>query len=151
MCLAVNLHKHLVKVPLPVRICAHLADSFPTNLSGKHRAKSVSPKPNRLMADVDAAFVQKVRHVPKRKRKPHIHHNGQADDLWARLEVAEGAVFYHPVTLIPRPARLNRFCSDRTSLIGMNTLGNISDLPIQMLLVPDKRSFRVRLTYRGDR
>jgi hypothetical protein len=35
------------------------------------------------------------------------------DDLWARLEVAEGAMFCHPSTLIARPTRLNRFCSDR--------------------------------------
>ena len=65
------------------------------------------------MADVDAAFVQKVLHVPMRKRETDIHHDGQTDDLGARLEIAEGAVFCHPATLIAPPARLNRFGSDR--------------------------------------
>jgi hypothetical protein len=31
---------------------------FTADLSGKHRAKSVPPKPNRLMSDADAAFMQ---------------------------------------------------------------------------------------------
>lgn len=64
------------------------------------------------MTDIDTAFVQKILHVPKRKRKPNIHHDGQTDDLGARLEVAKGAVFCYPVTLNPRPARLKRFPSD---------------------------------------
>jgi len=63
--LAVDLHEHLVQVPLPVRICAHLADPFLADLCGKYWAKSLPPKPNRLVADVDAAFVQEVLHVPK--------------------------------------------------------------------------------------
>jgi hypothetical protein len=67
--LAINLHEYPVQVPLPVRICAHLTDSFPADLSGKHRTKSIPPKPNRLMADVDAAFVQKILHIAKRKRE----------------------------------------------------------------------------------
>jgi hypothetical protein len=87
--LAVNLHEYLVQVPLPVRICAHLNDSFPADLSGKHRTKYIPPKPNRLMADVDAAFTQKIFHIPQRERKPHVHHNGQPGDLGARLEVSE--------------------------------------------------------------
>ncbi len=52
------------------------------------------------MADVDTAFVQKVLHVPKRKREANVQHHGEADDLWARLEVAKGAGFCHPVTLV---------------------------------------------------
>ncbi|MFT7653840.1 MAG: hypothetical protein ACI9UU_002954, partial [Candidatus Azotimanducaceae bacterium] len=32
----------------------------------KQRAKSVPPKSNRLMADVDAAFVKRIPNVPKR-------------------------------------------------------------------------------------
>jgi hypothetical protein len=110
--LAVNLHEHLVQVPLTVRICAHLADSFFADFCSKQRAKSVPPKSNRFVADVDAAFVQKVLHVPKRKRKPHIHHNSPADDLRARLKIAEEAVFCHPAKIIAGPNRLNRFCSD---------------------------------------
>jgi hypothetical protein len=114
--LAVNLHEYLVQVPLPIRICAHLADPFLADLCGKQRAKSVPPKPNRLMADVDATFVQKILHVPKRQRETDIHHQGQTDDLGARLEAAKRAAFCHPATLISHPARLNRFCSDSASL-----------------------------------
>jgi hypothetical protein len=68
-------------------------------LRGKHRAKSVSPKSNRLMSDIDAAFMQKIFHIPQRERKPHIHHNGQVDDLGARLKVTKGRTFCHPETL----------------------------------------------------
>jgi hypothetical protein len=55
--LAVDLHEHLIQVPLPIWICALLADPFLADLSGKQRAKSVPPKPNRFVADIDAAFV----------------------------------------------------------------------------------------------
>ena len=51
-------------VPLPVRICAHLADPFLADLRGKQRAKPVPPESNRLVADLDAAFVQQILHVP---------------------------------------------------------------------------------------
>jgi hypothetical protein len=65
------------------------------------------------VADIDAAFMQQVLDIPKRKRKPYIHHNGQANDLGARLELAEGAAaFGHPERLSGRPARLNKFSSD---------------------------------------
>ena len=63
-------------------------------------------------ADADAAFVQKILHIPQRERKPHVHHNGQADDLWARLKVPKGGTFCHPATLISRPARLKQVSSD---------------------------------------
>jgi hypothetical protein len=43
------------------------------------------------MHNVDPAFVQQVFNVPQRERIPDIHHNRQADDLGARLEVAEKA------------------------------------------------------------
>ena len=62
------------------------------------------------MADVDAAFVQKIFHVPKRKRKPDVHHHRQADHLRAGFEVAKWAAFCHPPKLRGCPARLNQFC-----------------------------------------
>jgi hypothetical protein len=73
--LSVDLYEHLIQVPLPVRICGHLTDSFPADLSGKHRAKSVPPRPNRFMADVDTAFMQNFLNIAKRKRETNIHHN----------------------------------------------------------------------------
>jgi hypothetical protein len=98
--LAVDLHEHLIQMPPPMCARPHSVNPSATDLSCKHRAKSVPPKSNRLMADVDAAFVQKILHIPQRERKPHIHHNGQADDLRARLKVTKGAGFCHRVTLV---------------------------------------------------
>ena len=108
----VDPHKHVVQVPLPVRICAHLADPFLADLCGKQRTTTAPPKSNRFMADVDAAFVQKTLHVPKRKRKPDVHHHGQADHLKAGFEVAKWAAFCHSSKLRGCPAHLNQFCSD---------------------------------------
>jgi hypothetical protein len=48
---------------------------FLADLSGKQQAKSVPPKSNRLMAGVDAAFVQKILDVSERKWITHIHSN----------------------------------------------------------------------------
>ena len=42
------------------------------------------PEPHRFVADIDAAFVQKIFDIPKRKRKPDVHHHRQADDLGGR-------------------------------------------------------------------
>ena len=61
--LAVNLYKNLIQMPLPVRVCAHLLNPFSADLGCKHRSKSVPPEPDRLMADLDAAFVQQVLNV----------------------------------------------------------------------------------------
>jgi len=55
--LAENLHEHLIQVPLPILVRAHLGDPFLADLSCKQRAKSVPPKSNSLVADVDTAFV----------------------------------------------------------------------------------------------
>jgi hypothetical protein len=48
------------------------------------------------------------------EREPNVQHHSQPNDLGARLEVAEGAVFCHQAKVVDRPARLNRFCSDST-------------------------------------
>ena len=108
----VDPHKHVVQVPLPVRICAHLADPFLADLCGKQRAKSVPPTPNRFVADVDAAFVQKILNIPQRERKTHIHHHNQADDLWARFKVPGWRAFSHVAKLRNHPARLKLVLSD---------------------------------------
>jgi hypothetical protein len=114
--LAVNLHENFVQVPLPVRIRPQLLHPLPPDFGSKHRAKSVPPKPNRLMADVDAAFVQKILHISKRKRKTNVHHNSQADDLGTGFEITKGGTFCHPATLIAHPARLNKFSSDSAQI-----------------------------------
>jgi hypothetical protein len=71
------------------------------------------------MADVDAALMQEVFDIAKRKRETDIHHHGQTDDLGARLEIAKRAAFCHPSTLIAHAARLNRFCSDSAEARSM--------------------------------
>jgi len=73
--LSVELYEHLIQMPLPMCPRPNSVNPPAADLSGKHRAKSVPPKPNRLMVDVDAAFMQKIFHIPQRERKPHIHHN----------------------------------------------------------------------------
>jgi len=136
--LAVDLHEYLIQMPLPVCPRPHSINPSAANFSGKQRAKSVPPKANGLMADVDAAFVQKILNIAKRKRKPNIHHDGQTDDLWARLEVAKGAAFCHPATLIARPARLNKFSSDSAvhghSLFTTATMRLLTTLPSRCAL-----------------
>jgi hypothetical protein len=75
------------------------------DISGKHQAKYVPPKPSRLMADVDASLEQKNPKVAKRMREPNIHHDGQTDDRGATLEGAKAEVFYHSQNLSgARPA-----------------------------------------------
>ena len=76
------------------------------------------------MANVDAAFVQKIFYIPQRERKPYIHHHSQADVLRARLEVTKGGTFCHPATLISRPARLKKSSAD--SARKRNSGGSLS-------------------------
>ena len=63
MCLSIYLYEDLVQVPLPVRIRSHPIDPISSYLSSKHWAKSVPPKPNCFVADLNASFVQKIFHV----------------------------------------------------------------------------------------
>ena len=86
------------------------------DFSGKYWAKSVPPKANRLMANINATLMQQILHISKRKRKPEVHHHRKADDFGRRLEVAKWAAFCHPPKLRGCPARLNQFCSDSATL-----------------------------------
>ena len=61
--LTVELHKHLVQMPLLVRIRSHPTNSVSSDLRREHQAKSVPPEPNCFVADVDATFVQKIFYV----------------------------------------------------------------------------------------
>ena len=105
MRLAIDLHENLIQVPLPVRVRMTIDPTFP-KISSKQRSKPVPPKANCLVADLDAAFMQQILHIPQRQRETHIHHHRQADDLWRRLEIPKGAVFCHSQTLRDIPARL---------------------------------------------
>ena len=83
-----------------------------SNVSGKHRTKTVPPKPYSFVANFDATLVEQVLHIPKRKRETDVHHYRQANDLRARFKVTKGRTFCHPARLRDRPARLNQFSSD---------------------------------------
>ena len=109
---SINLHKNLIQMPLPVRTGAHPADPVSPDLSSKHRAKSIPPVPHRFVTDVDASLVQQVLDVSERKWKANVHHDRQANDLWAGFEVPKRAVFCHPFKLGDCPTRLKQFCSD---------------------------------------
>ena len=102
----VDLHKNLVKMPLPIRMSAKVLNSFSSDLRGKQWTEPDPPETDRLMANIDTAFVQQILHVPKRKSISNVHHHRQADDLWARFEVLEWVTFCHPETLNCHPARL---------------------------------------------
>jgi hypothetical protein len=78
--LAVDLHVHLIEMPPPVAACAHSLHPFASDLGGKHRAEPVPPEPHRLVADVDATFVEQVLDIAERQGEPYVHHDRQADD-----------------------------------------------------------------------
>ena len=71
-----------------------------TVFGGKHQAEPVPPKPHRLVADIDATFMQQILNIAKGKWKPDIHHYRQADDLRRRFEIPKRGAFCHPVTLV---------------------------------------------------
>jgi hypothetical protein len=62
---------------------------FAPNLGGEHRAKSVPPEPDCLVADVDPTLDQQILDVPQRQRKSDVHHHDQTDDLWRAVEISE--------------------------------------------------------------
>lgn len=112
MRLAINLHKCLIQMPLPVRVCVHLLNSFAADYSGEHRVEAVPPISNRFVANVDTALVQQVLYIPQRQRKANIQHDCEADNLGAAVKTIEWVCFDNEDRLQKRPARLNRFCSD---------------------------------------
>ncbi len=64
MHLPVDPYENLVQVPLPVRI--RLVMNPPLSyLSSEHRTESIPPEPYRLVADIDAAFMQQVFDLPQ--------------------------------------------------------------------------------------
>ena len=98
--LAVDLHEHLIQMPTPLGIAAHVRDPLLSDLGGEHRAKPVPPKPDGLMADVDPALGQEILDVAQRQRVSHVHHHDQTDDLWRAVEISERVA--HGLKL-PRP------------------------------------------------
>ena len=100
--LAIDLYEHLVQMPLPLRPGAQPLGTFLADLRSENQAEPVPPEPHRLVADVDAALVQKILYVPPREGEPHVHHHREANDFRARLDILERVAFRHPGTL-PSP------------------------------------------------
>jgi hypothetical protein len=86
--LAVDLHERLVQVPLPVCPRPHSFNPSAADLSGKHRPKSVPPKPDGFVTDLNASLVQQIFDIAKRKWEPDVQHHCKADVLGARLEIS---------------------------------------------------------------
>lgn len=93
--LAVDLHEHLVHVRLPFRVGTELLNPFSFDLLGEHWAEPIPPIPYRLVADVDAAFMENIFDVPQRKRETHVEHHRQADDFRPGFKVFERVAFWH--------------------------------------------------------
>ncbi len=105
--LSVDLHEHLVQVPLPLGDMTHVAGAADADLAGEHRPEPINPQPHALMADIDPALMEKVFDIPKRERKTNVHHHRKLDDFGRCLKVAE-RVLGHPVMLPGSPDRLNQ-------------------------------------------
>ncbi len=101
MGLAIDLHEAFVEVPAPLGHLAKLLRSTFLYFAGHHRTKAVPPETNRLVRDVDAAFVEKVFDVTKRERKSDVHHHRKTDDLRRRFEIAKRVA--HPRRVEPNP------------------------------------------------
>ena len=58
--LPIYVHEHFIQVPLPMCPRTHSVHPSPTDFSSKHRTKAVPPEPHRLVADIDATFMQQI-------------------------------------------------------------------------------------------
>src|SRR5208283_4764784 len=76
-------------MPPPLRIATHVRYPPLSDLGGENRAKTVPPKPDGLIADVDPALGQEILDVAQRQRVSHVHHHNQADDLRRAVEISE--------------------------------------------------------------
>lgn len=85
----VDLHENLVDMPAPVRERTHTIHPPASDLSGDHQAKSVPPKTNRFVTDIDPAFAQQILDIPQRQREAHLVNQREADAHGARLELVE--------------------------------------------------------------
>ena len=86
--LAIDLHKHLIQMPAPLRIAAHLRDASLANLGGKDWAKPFHQ--NRTVSSLMS--------IPRWPANPRrcgaragidVHHHDQTDDLRRAVEISE--------------------------------------------------------------
>ena len=60
MVFAIDSYEHLIEVPPPTRKRTHSTRPLLADLSGEDRAKTVPPEPDRLVAHLDPALVEKI-------------------------------------------------------------------------------------------
>jgi hypothetical protein len=109
----VDLDEHLIKVPAPLWPGSKPVRAYRADSCGKTGPKPLYSKPDRPVADVDAALVQKILDTPQRQRKAHIEHNCEANDLGAAVKLFERVGSGHEAMPRGGPARLNRIASDK--------------------------------------
>lgn len=63
--LAVDPDEHLVQMPAPMGVGAHMLDPLAADLGGEHWTEPVPPEADGFMADVDATLEQQVLDVPE--------------------------------------------------------------------------------------
>ena len=100
MKLAVDPHVDFINMPSPMVEATHPVDTLASDLSSEQRAKSIPPQPDRLMAQLDAAFVQQILDIAQREREPHVQHDHEPDDLGRGAKIAKrGRGLAHPSRL----------------------------------------------------
>ena len=57
---AIDLHKDLIQVPLPLSMLSHVRCALRSDLTSEDRTKPVDPSPDALMANIDAALMKEV-------------------------------------------------------------------------------------------
>lgn len=62
---SVDLHEHLVQMPLPLIDLAHVAGPPNADLAGEHWSKPIDLCAYALVADVDPALMEQVLNVPQ--------------------------------------------------------------------------------------
>jgi len=104
--LAVDPDENLIHVSPPLDVLASRSLLLFSKFGGEDGAEAVPPEPDRLMADVDAPFVQQVFDLAQRQREPDVKQDRSADHRRRAIEITERIL--HPESL-PRP---HQICSD---------------------------------------
>jgi len=77
----VNPDKNLIQMPTLLRLVSIYSGAFLPDLGRKQWAKSVPPKSDCLVTDIDPAFMKQIFHVAERKWEANVHHNCKANDF----------------------------------------------------------------------
>ena len=77
----VDFYENLVQMPPPMCSVTSLDNTLFSDFRGKHRAKSLPPKPYCLMANIDTALSQYILNLPQREGIADIQHYCRPDYL----------------------------------------------------------------------